>query len=138
VFGSGGRGIGEKVPEPELWASLESRGRNVAKFDRLWKDFDVLLTPTTQLLARPVDEWNDCWTKDQDRFTHGSFAGTYTSHVMLFNWLSFPAFSVPCGFVDGLPIGLQIVGKPGSEKKMFQIAQAFQTAFPQDERPPSF
>jgi aspartyl-tRNA(Asn)/glutamyl-tRNA(Gln) amidotransferase subunit A len=138
VFGSGGRGVGEKVPEPELWASLESRGRNLAKFDRLWKDFDVLLTPTAQLLARPVDEWNACWTRDQDRYTHGSFAGTYTSHAMLFNWLSLPAFSVPCGFVDGLPIGLQIVGKPGSEKKMFQIAQAFQTAFPQDGRPPSF
>jgi Asp-tRNA(Asn)/Glu-tRNA(Gln) amidotransferase A subunit family amidase len=138
VFGSGGRGTGEKVPEPEFWESLEARGRNIAKFDRLWKDFDVLLTPTAQLVARTVEEWDACWTTDQDRFAHGSFAGTYTSHVMLFNWLSFPAFSVPCGFVDGLPVGMQIVGKPGTEKKMFQIAQAFRTAFPRDERPPSF
>ncbi|HEY2331634.1 MAG TPA: amidase [Acidimicrobiales bacterium] len=138
VFGSGGRGTGEKVPEPELWASLESRGKNIAGFDRLWEDFDVLLTPTAQLLARTVDDWDACWTKDQDRFAHGSFAGTYTSHVMLFNWLSFPAFSVPCGFVDGLPIGLQVVGKPGTEKKMFQIARAFQKAFPRDERPATF
>ena len=47
-----------------------------------------------------------------------------------------PAFSVPCGFVDGLPVGMQVVGKPGTEAKMFRIAQAFQKAFPRDERPP--
>ena len=138
AFGSGGRGTGEKVPEQELWASLESRGRNIAKFDKLWEDFDILLTPTSQLLARKVEDWNDCWTKNHDQYAHGSFAGVYTSHVMLFNWLSFPAFSVPCGFVDGLPVGMQIVGKPGSEKKMFQVAQAFQKAFPQDARPEGF
>ena len=60
----------------------------------------------------------------------------YTSHVMLFNWLAMPAFSVPCGFVDGLPVGLQIVGKPGREAKMFRIARAFQEAFGRDETPP--
>jgi Asp-tRNA(Asn)/Glu-tRNA(Gln) amidotransferase A subunit family amidase len=135
AFGSGGRGAGDKPPAAEYWASMESRGRNVDKFNRLFETYDVLLTPTAQLLARPVDEWNDCWTGDGSRFAHGNFAGTYTSHVMLFNWLSMPAFSVPCGFVDGLPIGLQIVGKRGSEAKMFRIAQAFEQAFPRNERP---
>jgi aspartyl-tRNA(Asn)/glutamyl-tRNA(Gln) amidotransferase subunit A len=54
---------------------------------------------------------------------------------MLLNWLAMPAFSVPCGFVDGLPVGMQVIGKPGSEVKMFQIAQAFQSAFALKERP---
>jgi aspartyl-tRNA(Asn)/glutamyl-tRNA(Gln) amidotransferase subunit A len=44
--------------------------------------------------------------------------------------------SVPCGFVDGLPIGLQIVGWPGSEDKIFRAAHAFLKANPRDERPP--
>ena len=136
AFGSGGRGVGEAPAPDEYWASMESRKRNVDRFDRLFESYDVLLTPTTQLLPRPVEEWNACWTVDGARFAHGNFAGVYTSHVMLFNWLAMPAFSVPCGFVDGLPIGLQIVGKRGSETKMFQIAQAFQQAFWQDDRPP--
>ena len=54
---------------------------------------------------------------------------------MLFNWLAMPAFSVPCGFVDGLPVGLQIVGPPGSDARIMRLAAAFQRAFPRDERP---
>jgi Asp-tRNA(Asn)/Glu-tRNA(Gln) amidotransferase A subunit family amidase len=117
---------------------MESRGRNVDKFTKLFDSYDVLLTPTSQLTARPIEDWNDCWTGDGTRFAHDNFAPVYTSNVMLFNWLSMPAFSVPAGFVDGLPVGLQIVGKPGTEAKMFRIARAFQQAFPRDERPPTF
>jgi aspartyl-tRNA(Asn)/glutamyl-tRNA(Gln) amidotransferase subunit A len=135
AFGSGGRGIGEKPTADEFWASMESRRRNVDRFNRLFRDYDVLLTPTAQLLARKVEDWNAAWTIDGAKYAHGNFAGTYTSHVMLFNWLSMPAFSVPCGFVDGLPVGMQIVGRPGSEALMFRIARAFQRAFPRDERP---
>jgi aspartyl-tRNA(Asn)/glutamyl-tRNA(Gln) amidotransferase subunit A len=136
AFGSGGRGVGDPPTPEEYWASMEVRKRNVDRFDRLFRDHDVLLTPTAQLLARKVEDWNDCWTGDGSRFPHGTFAGMYTSHVMLFNWLAMPAFSVPCGFVDGLPVGLQIVGKPGREAKMFRIARAFQSAFGLDQRPP--
>lgn len=138
AFGAGGRGMGQQPPADEFWASLQSRGQNVDRFNRLFKDYDVLLTPTAQLLARRVEDWNECWTIKSPTYPHGSFAGVYTSHVMLFNWLSMPAFSVPAGFVDGLPVGLQIVGKRGSEAKMFKIARAFQKAFPHDARPPSF
>jgi Asp-tRNA(Asn)/Glu-tRNA(Gln) amidotransferase A subunit family amidase len=55
----------------------------------------------------------------------------------MFNWLAFPAVSVPCGFVDGLPVGLQIVGPPGSDARILRAANAFQKAFPRDERPPT-
>jgi aspartyl-tRNA(Asn)/glutamyl-tRNA(Gln) amidotransferase subunit A len=135
VFGSGGRGAGEPVTAERYWAGMDIRQRNYDALERVFAEHEVLLTPTTQLLARTVEEWNACWTTDGARFTHGNFAGTYVSHVMLFNWLAVPAFSVPCGFVDGLPIGLQIVGRPGSEKTMFRIARAFQRAFPRPERP---
>jgi aspartyl-tRNA(Asn)/glutamyl-tRNA(Gln) amidotransferase subunit A len=55
---------------------------------------------------------------------------------MIFNWLGFPAVSVPCGFIDGLPVGLQIASLPGREDKVLRVAAAFQRAFPQDARPP--
>jgi aspartyl-tRNA(Asn)/glutamyl-tRNA(Gln) amidotransferase subunit A len=137
VFGSGGRGLGAQPTPEEYWQSATMRKRNTDAFDRIFADHDVLLAPTSQLTARKVADWNDCWTGDGTRFRHGTFAGTYTSHVMLLNWLAMPAFSVPCGFVDGLPVGMQIIGKPGSEAKMFRIAQAFQKAFGRSERPPS-
>ncbi|MGD9792021.1 MAG: amidase [Acidimicrobiia bacterium] len=136
VFGSGGRGLGEKATDQEYWESMESRKRNIDVLDRIFAHHDVLLTPTSQLLARTVEDWDAAWTgADGRQYPHGTFAGNYVSHVQLFNWLAVPAFSIPAGFVDGLPVGLQMIGRPGSDAKMFRIAQAFQRAFWNDERP---
>jgi aspartyl-tRNA(Asn)/glutamyl-tRNA(Gln) amidotransferase subunit A len=125
-------------PTPEAWEhALDSRRRNYDKFRALLRhDHDVLLSPTTQLLPRTFEEWADNWTTGGSRFEpHHVFAPVYTSHTHMFNWLGFPAASVPCGFVDGLPIGLQVVALPGHEAKIFQVANAFQSAFPRTERP---
>ena len=136
VFGSGGRGTGTKPTDQEYWESMEYRKRNIDALKRIFGDHDVLLTPTSQLLARTVEDWDAAWTgRDGKEYQYGTFAGHYVSHVQIFNWLAVPAFSIPCGFVDGLPVGLQIVGRPGTDAKMFRIAQAFQKAFPRDERP---
>jgi amidase/aspartyl-tRNA(Asn)/glutamyl-tRNA(Gln) amidotransferase subunit A len=55
---------------------------------------------------------------------------------MIFNWLGFPAVSVPCGYVDGMPVGLQIAAWPGREDLVLRVASAYQQAFPRNERPP--
>jgi Asp-tRNA(Asn)/Glu-tRNA(Gln) amidotransferase A subunit family amidase len=54
----------------------------------------------------------------------------------MFNLIGWPALTVPCGFVDGLPVGLQIAGRPGSEGLILRTARAFQVAYPQQQRPP--
>jgi Asp-tRNA(Asn)/Glu-tRNA(Gln) amidotransferase A subunit family amidase len=127
------------IPRPtasQFQAGFERRGRNAARFAKLFRTHDLLLSPTTQRVAMPVEAWEAAWTTDGPKFAGGSFAPTYTSHTAMFNWLRFPAISVPCGHVDGLPVGLQIVGAPGSEGRILQAAQAFLRAFPRDERPP--
>lgn len=63
-------------------------------------------------------------------------ACAYAAYTGQFNVLRFPATSVPCGFVDGLPVGLQIVGFPGTDSKVLRLARAFCAAFPRTERPP--
>ena len=136
AFGSGGRGRGEMPSEEDYWASVTVRGRNYDHFMAVFKTHDVILAPTAQLLAPSVEEWNARWTTDGAKFPHGTFAGSYVSHVMMFNWLGFPAFNIPAGFVDGLPVGMQVIGRPGSEATMFRVAQAFVKAYPRDERPP--
>jgi aspartyl-tRNA(Asn)/glutamyl-tRNA(Gln) amidotransferase subunit A len=125
-------------PTPEAWAhGLDSRKRNYDKFRAVLGEHDLLLSATTQLLPRTFEEWSDAWTTGGSKFTpHGVFAPVYTSHTHMFNWLGFPAASVPCGFVDGLPVGLQLIGLPGSEATIFRVANAYQQAFPQLGHPP--
>jgi aspartyl-tRNA(Asn)/glutamyl-tRNA(Gln) amidotransferase subunit A len=131
---------GPRPPRPaaEDWAAaLDTRKRNYDRFRGVLADHDLLLSATTQLLPRTFDEWSDAWTTGGSAYQpHGMFAPVYTSHTHMFNWLGFPAASVPCGFVDGLPIGLQLVGLPGNEAKIFRVANAFQRAFPQPDHPP--
>jgi aspartyl-tRNA(Asn)/glutamyl-tRNA(Gln) amidotransferase subunit A len=125
-------------PEPDVWNNaLDTRQRNWLRFRKLFETHDVLLSATSQLLARPVEEWDAAWISNGHTFApHSTFAPVYTSHTHMFNWLGFPSLSVPCGFVDGLPIGLQIIALPGREAKVLQVANAFQQAFPQLEHPP--
>jgi aspartyl-tRNA(Asn)/glutamyl-tRNA(Gln) amidotransferase subunit A len=127
------------TPRPtasQFQVAFERRGRNVSRFAKLFGQYDLLLSPTAQRLAMPVEAWEAAWTTEGPTFPGGSFAPTYTSHTAMFNWLRFPAISIPCGYVDGLPVGLQLVGRPGSEARILRAAHAFQRSFPRHERPP--
>lgn len=55
-----------------------------------------------------------------------------------FNYLGLPALSVPCGFTDdGLPTGLQLVGRPFAEATLLQVAHAYERATDWSRRAPS-
>jgi aspartyl-tRNA(Asn)/glutamyl-tRNA(Gln) amidotransferase subunit A len=50
-------------------------------------------------------------------------------NTMPFNVLGLPGISVPCGFTgDGLPVGLQIIGKAFDEAGVLRIAHAYEQA----------
>ena len=53
-----------------------------------------------------------------------------TSYTYIANVLGLPAASVPCGFVDGLPIGLQIIGRRLEDATVMRAAQAYSTLRP--------
>ncbi|SHN19599.1 amidase [Cryptosporangium aurantiacum] len=122
--------------DPELYrAALEWRARNWEGFQSLFADYDLLLSVTSQHIAPTWEEWQDSWTTAKHAAVPGGYAEIYTAHTVLFNLLGFPAVTVPCGFVDGMPVGLQIVGPPSSEDRIFRLASAVQQAYPRSERP---
>lgn len=99
-------------------------------------EHDLLLSVTIQHVAFDVQRWSDAWSSASGEYPSGSFVPTWTAHTFVHNWLGWPAVSVPCGFVDGLPVGLMITGRPNTEPLILRAANAFLSAFPRGERPP--
>jgi aspartyl-tRNA(Asn)/glutamyl-tRNA(Gln) amidotransferase subunit A len=82
-------------------------------------DFDILLTPTTPVAA-PLIEGSDALEQ----------ARRLTRFTAPFNLTGLPALSVPCGFTTGgLPVGLQLVGRPWGEARLLRAGRAFEKAF---------
>lgn len=96
--------------------------------------YEYLLLPTAQVPPFPIG-----W--EYPREINGKAMSTYIDWMMTCAYITvtgLPAISVPCGFTDeGLPIGLQIVGRPHADFAVLQLAYAFQeaTRFYQ-QRPP--
>ncbi|MCZ6452865.1 MAG: amidase family protein [Alphaproteobacteria bacterium] len=96
-----------------------------------FEDYDLLLTPTLPVTA--FDVGNDY---PPGRGSPDNSIGWLT-YTYPFNLTGLPAASVPCGFVDGLPVGLQIVGRHLGEVDIFRAAAAFEEARPWADRKPA-
>jgi aspartyl-tRNA(Asn)/glutamyl-tRNA(Gln) amidotransferase subunit A len=67
----------------------------------------------------------------------GDARGAVTRLVRLINFLGLPAITVPCGFgADGLPVGLQFVGRAMDEATVLAVAHAYERATPWHSRRP--
>ena len=86
---------------------------------------DALLTPTTPREAMPLAELDP-----------GRDLAPLVAFTCPFNLTGQPAMTVPCGFVDGLPIGLQIVGRPLGERSVLRVGNAYESATDWHERRP--
>jgi len=88
------------------------------EFDQAFEKFDALVTPTSPTVPFKIGEKTD------------NPVQMYLSDVctLPINIAGLPAISIPAGFVDGLPFGLQIIGKPFSEETLFRVAYAYEQA----------
>ena len=96
------------------------------EFDQAFTQYDALVTPTSPTVPFKIGE------KVDDPMQ------MYLSDVctLPINIAGIPAISVPAGFVDGLPTGMQIIGKPFSEETLLRIAYAYEQATEWHNRKP--
>src|SRR5699024_8181934 len=73
-------------------------------FDRAFENYDIILSPTTPNLPFKLNEENSPLTMStSDKFT------------VPVNLAGICAMSIPCGYIEGLPVGLQIMGNKFKE-----------------------
>jgi amidase len=125
---------GKAVTAAGLARAERLRSRLFQKMSRFFGTYDLLIAPVSQVPPFPVE---------QPYVTE--IAGTpmpdYLAWMRSAYWISVlhaPAASVPCGFTpEGLPVGVQIVGRPLEDLTVLRAAHAFEQATRHGEtRPP--
>lgn len=117
---------GAAVTGAEYARAMSARAAVQAKFARAFEACDVILAPTTPFVA-PVIPRGDLTSRPRD----------ITAYTYLANMAGVPAASVPCGEVDGLPVGLQVIGPMGGEERVLRVCRALERIAPwADRRPP--
>jgi aspartyl-tRNA(Asn)/glutamyl-tRNA(Gln) amidotransferase subunit A len=102
-------------------------------FRRALEDVDVLVTPTTMRSASIIGE-ESVMVGDVELTTGGAFA----SLTMPFNIAGLPALALPCGFDSGgLPLSLQIAGRPFDESTVLRAGYAYEQATEWHTRQPA-
>jgi len=111
-------------------AGLQRLARRIVAF---WNDVDVVLTPGLAKLPVPIGwvfEPEDPW----EQFDRG---GEFTPFTPIVNVTGQPAAMVPFGVVDGLPVGVHLIGRPADEATLFRLASQLEQAHPWADRLPA-
>ncbi|MEA3318489.1 MAG: Asp-tRNA(Asn)/Glu-tRNA(Gln) amidotransferase subunit GatA [Bacillota bacterium] len=95
-------------------------------FEDVFEKYDVIIGPTTPTPAFKVGE------NTKDPLT------MYANDILTIpvNLAGVPGISVPAGFVDGLPVGLQIIGNHFEESTIYRVAHAFEQATDHHKKKP--
>jgi amidase len=122
------------VVEHHQW--VEQTRAAAREFVRFWDDIDVLVTPTSGILPPSVD-WAP-W--DQPPDVHMATFMGFANFAQPFNLSGQPGVNVPAVWTDdGLPVGVQLVGRPFAEATLLQVARQLEVSMPWDSRrPPAF
>jgi aspartyl-tRNA(Asn)/glutamyl-tRNA(Gln) amidotransferase subunit A len=124
---------GRKLPAARLWHILEQVKQLRKDAARLFDDFDVIVLPSAAALP---------W-KAQDAYpTHidGQEVGP-RGHAIYTGWVNaagLPGLALPCEpSREGLPIGMQLIGRYGADDQLLDLGEAYEAAHPWADRWPA-
>jgi amidase len=112
---------------------LATRDSTIARMLKLWDDVDVVLTPGLSRTALPAK--GGFGKPAPIAF---NIAGSFTPWTPPYNLTGQPGLAVPAGLgSDGLPLSVQLVGRPGAESTLYALGAQIEAARPWvDQRPP--
>jgi amidase len=105
------------------YAKAQNLARKLrASYDQMLGAYDLLMMPTTPMKATPLPPPNAPLGEIIQR------AFEMLENTAPFDVSGHPAMSLPCGMVDGLPVGCMLIGKFWAESTIYQAAAAFEAA----------
>jgi amidase len=110
----------------ELGAAEAVRGRIWLQFRELFERYDHLLTPTMAVPPFPVEQ-------NYPDTVAGKPMQTYIDWIaptFVLSLTGLPVASVPCGLAAGMPVGMQVVGRPEGEEAVLALAATLQAGCP--------
>jgi aspartyl-tRNA(Asn)/glutamyl-tRNA(Gln) amidotransferase subunit A len=112
---------GGAVTAVEYFEALDGRARLIERLAEAQREIDLLLLPTVPMVS--TDLADDIDSPDRGPYR----AADFIRMTAPFNLTGQPALSIPAGFSeDGLPIGLQIVGRRGQDDLVLRAGHAYQ------------
>ena len=126
--------FGRRYPDRVIAAARRHSESVAARVNRVFEDVDVVLSPVT---PRPPLRIGELSTKGW--FAMLLAAQRFAAFTTLWNLAGNPAASVPAGFTaDGLPLAVQVIGRPHDEATVLAVSKSLETERPwADRRPPT-
>ncbi|MDX6627062.1 MAG: amidase [Solirubrobacterales bacterium] len=125
--------LGGLLPDALFERALKGREADAQRINALFDSYDVLVTPVMGGTAIPIRRW-------EGRSALHTVLGMSRFYPFCIPWnhLGNPAMSVPTGIADdGLPLAVQIIGRPGDEGTLLSLAAQIEAERPwADKRPP--
>jgi aspartyl-tRNA(Asn)/glutamyl-tRNA(Gln) amidotransferase subunit A len=113
---------GLEIPAKEYLKAMRIRALIQEAFHDLLSTVDVLIAPTRYDPAPKITQPLDRRAGDRPTPTRPGLAAL----IQAGNLAGLPALALPCGFANGMPMGLQLVGSPFSENMLLAIGKTFQ------------
>lgn len=125
--------LGEDQTGRDIARAYRQRTALAQRMAKFFEDWDALVLPVSQVPPFPADQ-------EYPADINGEVQATYLDWMRSAYFITVtgcPAISVPAGFTDeGWPVGIQIVGPPNSERRLLEIAKAYETATRVGDRRP--
>ncbi len=124
---------GLAIPAARYIDALRMRGPALAEFSKaVFAKVDVLHAPCIPIPTPTIAETDVGGSPNMDRTL-----ALMTKFMRPFNYLGLPSLALPCGFLaSGLPVGMQLVGRPYAEDAILRLGHAFQQATDWHRREP--
>lgn len=124
---------GEQYSAVDYIKAIQTQDNVKKIFKKAFEKVDVIIAPTTPFTAASVDndyvELNGRMVKYSDHVSRLIRPGTLAG---------IPAITLPCGFSDGMPVGLQVMGDHFDEKTILNVARAVERLNLMENRNPRF